>query len=189
MAKGYIYDKLYNRKIEGESSFADETDVAELKGDTSNLEQRVDALEKVDEYDVTITSSLPSGVTESATGYKKCVVMGNVLWLVIDTSFNNGGEASADLGTINFEASVPSSIGKLIYKTDGYSIDEYVAGQGNRVTASVCLVGSSNRQCIVACYAKNKLTPYIPTAGAVSAGGNLTVSIRIPLILIERESE
>lgn len=183
MAKGYIYDKLYNRKIEGDSSFADEKDVADVKGDLVEVDGRLDDLESVSQLNIS-TTTIPEGVVESETAYKKCIVMNNMLWLVIECKITNNNEASVNLGNIAYLIDVPEAIGKKIFKYDGKSIDEYESGQATQITSIACYVGTSSKRFACVCYGKNKLNPYIENAGSIGAGASANISVRLPLVLI-----
>lgn len=193
MAKGYIFDKLMNRKIEGDSSFVSQESFDELYEDVASDEEDIgdikQVLEAVENFNLETTTILPEGVTESDTAYKKCVYIpsSKILWIIIETRLTNSNESSAPVGNLNVSATVTDAIGAKVMKIDGISIKDYVSdsGQSNVITKASGVIGTggSSAPFTVACYSKNKISVYC-AIGNMGASSSQYVSVRVPLLIV-----
>lgn len=179
MAKGYIFDKLMNRKIEGDSSFASQEAFDDIQHE----------LETVENFNLVLSTSLPEGVTESDTAYKKCVYVpsSKILWVIIETRLTNSNDSQAAVGNITFATTVTDAIGAKVMKIDGISIKDYVqsSGQSNVITKASGVIGTGGSAApfTVACYDKNNISVYC-AIGNMGATSSQYVSVRVPLLIV-----
>lgn len=136
------------------------------------------------EFNVVMSTTLPEGLSESETGFKKCKVINGVLWLIILTRIINSTGSSISVGSdLSFDVEVDAETGSKIFKDDGYSINDYASGQSSLVCRDAGIVGANTVSLNVGCYSKNKIHPYC-SSFSVPANSNVIVSFRIPLILL-----
>lgn len=133
--------------------------------------------------ELTLSISGLNGLTLDEKSYYKAEIINGVLWLIAQVKVSNNTESAISATNINFACIVPSKYAKKIYKTDGYTIDEYVSGQDTLIARDIGLADQNVKPVTITCTAKDNVTFYIQTNN-IGAGYYNQISIRIPLILL-----
>ena len=124
-----------------------------------------------------------NGLTLDENSFYKAKIINGILWIIAQLKVSNDTESAISATNISLEATIPEKYAVKIFKTDGYTIHEYVSGQETLIARDNGLVDLNVKPVSLSCYAKDKITAYIQTNN-IGSGYYNEISIRVPIILL-----
>lgn len=118
--------------------------------------------------------------TSSATSYRKAVIVGNILWLIIEDVVT--AVSSETTFTFSLSPALSATIASKIYRKDGTKTNAAYSTDPS-ICKSNAVVGSASRIVGINSYSANALSLYIDTS-ATNIGSTYPISARIAIVLV-----
>lgn len=190
----WLIDKLFNRKIEGESSLDPLANKVKVDGDEVTIDGTLNAKKVVEEGDtelIDLSSYVPTDNIKSHTLYAKAYIRHGFLFIVCSGVFVTKEIASAlNLGLFNnFLSALPSGIADKLYRSNGTKVSETSAGGafGSYVAGVVSPRSNGStqtqNQCILASNEANQLVMSMRGFPALSEDTSVFIDARFVLAL------
>ena len=134
------------------------------------------------EFDIVINQDL-QGCTESETSFKKCKVINNILYFIVETTLTNNTGANVSFNNLAFKCVVDNEVASKIYRIDGKPLNNYTSGDKTVISNDQANRDSSIVSLAVRSYEANAIQPFIP-GFTLNDGASVNVSFRFFYSLI-----